>query len=163
MNCARVTIKGTSASPSSWIKPGLYLANIYGEGTCNTVEGRNYVFPYPGDAVTYGGDVTASTKYSASQLQGAKCPAGADGSVSGYAQGSPAASTGSTSSGSSNYNNAPSSSSSSSVSETSPTAAPVPVSTTTTSLVPVAQPTKTKKSKCRPRTKTVSAAAQATY
>ena len=157
MNCARVTIKGTSASPSSWIKPGLYLANIYGEGTCNTVEGRNYVFPYPGDAVTYGGDVTANTKYSASQLQGAKCPAGADGSVSGYSQGTPAASTGSTSSDSSSYNNAPASSSSTSMSETSPTVAP------TTSLAPVAQPTKSKKAKCRPRTKTVSAAAQATY
>lgn len=147
MNCARVTINGTSKSPSSWIKPGLYLANIYGDGTCNTVEGRNYVFPYPGDAVTYGGDVTANTKYSPSQLKGAACPAGADGAVSGYTQSS-----------SNSGNTAPSStsqseSSSTAVTETSPTTAPV------------ASPTviKKKTKKCRRKTKTISQAAISTY
>lgn len=150
MNCARVTINGTSKSPSSWIKPGLYLANIYGDGTCNTVEGRNYVFPYPGDAVTYGGDVTANTKYSSSQLKGAACPAGADGAVSGYTQSSSnSGSSGNTAASSTSQ----AESSSTAVTETSPTTAPV------------ASPTviKKKTKKCRRKTKTITQAAISTY
>jgi hypothetical protein len=52
MNCSPVTIKGTS---TSFTGPRIFEANIFGAGTCNTVEGVDIVYPNPGASVAFGG------------------------------------------------------------------------------------------------------------
>jgi hypothetical protein len=51
MNCAPVTVVGTS---SSFTGPRMFEANIFG-GTCITVEGVDVVYPNPGSSVQFGG------------------------------------------------------------------------------------------------------------
>ena len=51
MNCAPVTVKGTS---TSFTGPRMYEANIFGD-TCITVEGTDVVYPNPGKSVQFGG------------------------------------------------------------------------------------------------------------
>ena len=52
-NCAAVNVE--SSSTGSMTVPRIFEANIFGAGTCNTVEGDEVVFPNPGDSVEYGG------------------------------------------------------------------------------------------------------------
>src|SRR5204863_8248010 len=51
MNCAPVTVVGTS---SSFTGSRMYEANVFG-GPCTTVEGVDVVYPNPGKSVQFGG------------------------------------------------------------------------------------------------------------
>ena len=52
MNCSPVTVVGTS---TAFTGPRIFEANIFGQGTCNTVEGVDVVYPNPGPSVALGG------------------------------------------------------------------------------------------------------------
>src|SRR5262245_38015064 len=52
MNCSPVKVVGTS---TSFTGPRIFEANIFGQGTCNTVEGVDVVYPNPGPSVEFGG------------------------------------------------------------------------------------------------------------
>jgi hypothetical protein len=60
MNCAFVKITSSSLNPHQDNTPALdsapsiFIANVNGPGRCQTIEGQNVKFPYPGDDVEYG-------------------------------------------------------------------------------------------------------------
>ncbi|GAA6064109.1 hypothetical protein JCM10212_002486 [Sporobolomyces blumeae] len=131
-NCAIVNIEGSSST--SYTGPVLYRANIFGDGTCNTVEGVDPVFPNPGSSVAYGGSVSSSSKVT--QLD--NCDLDQSGSVTI----SPSGSSSSPSKGSASPSPSPLSTSStrahtSSVTTSAPSRATIAApSTTTTSVSP---------------------------
>jgi len=53
MNCAPVIVQGTANS--TFTGPRIFEANIFGQGTCNTVEGVDVVYPNPGTSIHFGG------------------------------------------------------------------------------------------------------------
>jgi hypothetical protein len=70
MNCAPVSVAGKSGS--SFTGPKMHEANIFGAGTCNTVEGIDTVYPNPGQFVLIGGAYKTSGLGPVTQL--ANCP-----------------------------------------------------------------------------------------
>ena len=67
MNCALVDVAGSQTAAIT--VPKIFEANVFGPGTCNTVEGTEVVFDAPGDSVEYGGSY-AGQHPSGSQLGG---------------------------------------------------------------------------------------------
>ena len=67
MNCAVVDVAGFQTVPVS--VPKMFEANVFGPGTCNTVEGTEVVFDAPGDSVEYAGSYIGQHP-SGSQLKG---------------------------------------------------------------------------------------------
>ncbi|KAH0352943.1 hypothetical protein KCU81_g1868, partial [Aureobasidium melanogenum] len=65
MNCATVSIQGSSASKrdteSFEALPFIWKANLKGINDCVTVEGDDPVYPEPGPQVQYGGKITSSS------------------------------------------------------------------------------------------------------
>lgn len=59
MNCAPVVVVGTAGS--TFTGPRIFEANIFGQGTCNTVEGVDVVYPNPGPSVHFGGSFVDGT------------------------------------------------------------------------------------------------------
>src|SRR5579859_4848152 len=70
MNCAPVVVVGTAGS--SFTGPRIFEANIFGQGTCNTVEGVDVVYPNPGSSVQFGGKFVGGNTGPATTL--ANCP-----------------------------------------------------------------------------------------
>src|SRR5579859_5892732 len=70
MNCAPVVVVGTAGS--SFTGPRIFEANIFGQGTCNTVEGVDVVYPNPGKSVHFGGAFVGGNTGPATTL--ANCP-----------------------------------------------------------------------------------------
>jgi hypothetical protein len=58
MNCAPVAVAGKSGATFSG--PQMHEANVFGAGTCNTVEGIDTVYPNPGPFVLLGGTYATS-------------------------------------------------------------------------------------------------------
>ncbi|KAI9747902.1 MAG: hypothetical protein M1835_001942, partial [Candelina submexicana] len=79
MNCAEVTIAGSSAAPPSRIRrggtkkpttatsidtlPQIFTANIGTKSRCTTIEGEDLVFPDPGTDVEYGAEMTSANTF----------------------------------------------------------------------------------------------------
>ena len=70
MNCAPVVVVGKSGS--SFTGPRIFEANIFGQGTCNTVEGVDVAYPNPGKSVHFGGAFVGGNTGPATTL--ANCP-----------------------------------------------------------------------------------------
>lgn len=66
MNCAPVVVVGTAGS--SFTGPRIFEANIFGQGTCNTVEGVDVVYPNPGSSVHFGGAFVGGNTGPATEL-----------------------------------------------------------------------------------------------
>lgn len=69
-NCIAVNLVSSSTAPIKL--PRMFQANIFGAGTCNTVEGDEVAFPNPGNSVEYGGK-WGSTKPGQIALQLTNC------------------------------------------------------------------------------------------
>lgn len=70
-NCAAVDIESSSTAPLK--VPRIFEANIFGAGTCNTVEQDELVFPNPGESVEYGG-IWRGKKPTKDDLKITNCP-----------------------------------------------------------------------------------------
>lgn len=53
---AVVAVTGTA---DSYVGPGMFRSNTYGDGVCENPEGTDVAFPNPGDNVFYGGDYSS--------------------------------------------------------------------------------------------------------
>ena len=70
-NCAAIDIESSATAPL--MVPRIFEANIFGAGTCNTVEQDELVFPNPGESVEYGGIWSGKTPTKA-DLKITNCP-----------------------------------------------------------------------------------------
>ena len=140
MNCSPVKVIGTS---SSFTGPRHLRANIFGQGTCNTVEGVDVVYPNPGKSVFFGGAFKGGNTGPATTLANCNFDQNVNlstngGTVSaGSASTSNSTSTSSSADSSASPSTASSASSSSDPSESSSSAAAVSPAGTASANVPV--------------------------